>query len=190
MPIGIQDFEKLRRGGYVYVDKTEFVYKLARLGTPFFLSRPRRFGKSLLLSTFESLFLGKKELFEGLAIANKEWDWAEYPVLKISFGGDSYPDLESLKSAINLMLSRYEELYGLEVSDLRSAPRLTNIITRVFEKTGKPVVILIDDTTSRFWMPSTRTTRNRTGRSSVLSTARSRNVTSTSAFCSSRESRR
>ena len=145
MPIGIQDFEKLRRGGYVYVDKTELVYKLARLGTPFFLSRPRRFGKSLLLSTFESLFLGKKELFEGLAIANKEWDWAEYPVLKISFGGDNYPDLESLKSAINLMLSRYEELYGLEVSDLRSAPRLTNIITRVFEKTGKPVVILIDE---------------------------------------------
>lgn len=145
MPIGIQDFEKLRRGGYVYVDKTEFVYKLARLGTPFFLSRPRRFGKSLLLSTFESLFLGKMELFEGLAIANKEWDWAEYPVLKISFGGDNYPDLESLKSAINLMLSRYEELYGLEVSDLRSAPRLTNIITRVFEKTGKPVVILIDE---------------------------------------------
>ena len=145
LPIGIQDFEKLRRGGYVYVDKTEFVYKLARLGTPFFLSRPRRFGKSLLLSTFESLFLGKKELFEGLAIANKEWDWAEYPVLKISFGGDNYPDLESLKSAINLMLSRYEELYGLEVSDLRSAPRLTNIITRVFEKTGKPVVILIDE---------------------------------------------
>lgn len=145
LPIGIQDFEKLRRGGYVYVDKTEFVYKLARLSTPFFLSRPRRFGKSLLLSTFESLFLGKKELFEGLAIANKEWDWAEYPVLKISFGGDNYPDLESLKSAINLMLSRYEELYGLEVSDLRSAPRLTNIITRVFEKTGKPVVILIDE---------------------------------------------
>ena len=145
MPIGIQDFEKLRRGGYVYVDKTELVYKLARLSTPFFLSRPRRFGKSLLLSTFEALFLGKRELFEGLAIAKKEWDWAEWPVLKISFGGDNYPDLESLKSAINLMLSRYEELYGLEVSDLRSAPRLTNIITRVFEKTGKPVVILIDE---------------------------------------------
>ena len=71
LPIGIQDFEKLRKGGYVYVDKTEYVYQLARLSTPFFLSRPRRFGKSLLLSTFEAFFLGKKELFDGLAITKK-----------------------------------------------------------------------------------------------------------------------
>ena len=72
LPIGIQDFEKLRRGGYVYVDKTDFVYNLSRLSTPFFLSRPRRFGKSLLLSTFEAFFLGKKELFEGLSISDKK----------------------------------------------------------------------------------------------------------------------
>ena len=105
LPIGIQDFEKLRKGGYVYVDKTKYVYELARLSTPFFLSRPRRFGKSLLLSTFEAFFLGKKELFDGLYISEKEKEWAEWPVIKISFGGDNYPDLESLKSTLNFALS-------------------------------------------------------------------------------------
>ncbi len=143
LPIGIQDFEKLRKGGYVYVDKTEYVYKLARLSTPFFLSRPRRFGKSLLLSTFESLFLGKKDLFRSLAISQKNWDWSEWPVFKISFGGDNYPDLECLKSALNRMLSEYEKIYGIEVSDTRSAPRLANLIKAAYEKTGKEVVILI-----------------------------------------------
>ena len=145
LPIGIQDFEKLRRGGYVYVDKTGFVYKLARLSTPFFLSRPRRFGKSLLLSTMEYYFLGKKELFEGLAIETLEKDWIEYPVIKISFGADNYPDLNCLKSALNLILSEYEKKYGIEVSDQRTAPRLNNLIKTAYEKTGKQVVILIDE---------------------------------------------
>ena len=145
LPIGIQDFEKLRRGGYVYVDKTGFVYKLARLSTPFFLSRPRRFGKSLLLSTFEAFFLGKKELFKGLEIEALEKDWIEYPIIKISFGADNYPDLECLKSQENLILSKYEKEYGIEVTDPRAAPRLNNIITTAYEKTGKQVVILIDE---------------------------------------------
>ena len=145
LPIGIQDFEKLRRGGYVYVDKTGFVYKLARLSTPFFLSRPRRFGKSLLLSTFEAFFLGKKELFEGLEIETLEKDWIEYPVIKISFGADNYPDLDCLKSQENLILSKYEKEYGIEVTDPRAAPRLNNIITTAYEKIGKQVVILIDE---------------------------------------------
>ena len=145
LPIGIQDFEKLRRGGYVYVDKTGFVYKLARLSTPFFLSRPRRFGKSLLLSTMEYYFLGKKELFEGLKIEKLEKDWIEYPVIKISFGADNYPDLNCLKSALNLILSEYEKKYGIEVSDQRTAPRLNNLIKTAYEKTGKQVVILIDE---------------------------------------------
>ena len=145
LPIGIQDFEDLRRRGCIYVDKTAFVYKLAREGKPYFLSRPRRFGKSLFLSTLEYYFLGKKDLFEGLAIAEKEREWAEYPVLKISFGVDNYPDLESLKSAENLILSRYEKIYGIEVPDSRSAPRLSNIITAAYEQTGKQVVILIDE---------------------------------------------
>ena len=128
LPIGIQDFEDLRRRGCIYVDKTSFVYKLVTEGKPYFLSRPRRFGKSLLLSTLEAYFLGKKELFSGLAIEKLEKDWTQYPVLKISFGADNYPDLVSLKSAINLMLSRYEKVFNIEVKDSRSAPRLNNII--------------------------------------------------------------
>ena len=145
LPIGIQDFEKLRKGGYVYVDKTRLVYKLARLSTPYFLSRPRRFGKSLLLSTMEYYFLGKKELFEGLEIENLEKDWTEYPVLKISFGADNYPDLDCLKSQENSILSDYEKEYDIEVSDFRVAPRIKNLIRTAYEKTGKQVVILIDE---------------------------------------------
>ena len=145
LPIGIQDFEKLRKGNYVYVDKTQFIYELTRTSTPYFLSRPRRFGKSLLLSTLEYFFLGKKDLFKGLAIEKLEKDWTEYPVLKISFGADNYPDIESLKSAINFQLSKYEETYNIEVSDERCAPRLNKIITSIYEQTGKQVVILIDE---------------------------------------------
>ncbi|MDD6654343.1 MAG: AAA family ATPase, partial [Treponema sp.] len=126
LPIGIQDFEDLRTRGCIYVDKTDLIYKLATEGKPYFLSRPRRFGKSLLLSTMEAYFLGKKELFKGLALENLEKEWIEYPVLKISFGADNYPDLESLKSALNLQLSDYEKLYDIKVEDRRFAPRFTN----------------------------------------------------------------
>ena len=145
LPIGIQDFEKLRRGNYLYVDKTNFVYELASLSTPFFLSRPRRFGKSLLLSTLEAYFLGKKDLFKGLAIESKEKDWIQYPVIKISFGADNYPDLNCLISLENSVLSEYEKKYDVAVSDSRAAPRLKNIIKSACEKTGKQVVILIDE---------------------------------------------
>ncbi|MBQ3670618.1 MAG: AAA family ATPase [Treponema sp.] len=145
LPIGIQDFEKLRESGCIYVDKTAFVYRLARERTPYFLSRPRRFGKSLLLSTMEYYFLGRKDLFHGLEIEHLEKDWVEYPILKISFGADNYPDLESLKSALNLMLAKYEKLYNIVIEDRRSAPRLNNIITTAYEQTGRQVVILIDE---------------------------------------------
>ena len=145
LPIGIQDFEDLRRRGFLYVDKTAFVYKLAREGKPYFLSRPRRFGKSLLLSTMEYYFLGKKELFKGLALETLEKDWIEYPVIKISFGADNYPDLECLKSQENSILSDYEKKYDIEVSDFRAAPRLKNLIRTAYEKNGKQVVILIDE---------------------------------------------
>lgn len=145
LPIGIQDFEDLRKRDCIYVDKTDLIYKLITEGKPYFLSRPRRFGKSLLLSTLEAYFLGKKELFKGLAIEKLEKEWEEYPVLKISFGADNYPDLVSLKSAINLQLSKYEKAYNIEVTDERSAPRLNNIISTVYQQTGKQVVILIDE---------------------------------------------
>lgn len=145
LPIGIQDFEKLRNFNNIYVDKTSYIYELARTSSPYFLSRPRRFGKSLLLSTMEYYFRGKKDLFKGLAIENLEKDWVEYPVIKISFGADNYPDLNCLISLENSVLSEYEKKYDIAVSDSRAAPRLKNIIKGAYEKTGKQVVILIDE---------------------------------------------
>ena len=114
LPIGIQDFEDLRNRGCIYVDKTAYVYKLAKEGKPYFLSRPRRFGKSLLLSTLEYYFLGKKDLFKGLAIEKLEKDWIEYPVLKISFGGGSYETKDKLLSIIDFILSKYEKDCGID----------------------------------------------------------------------------
>ena len=145
LPIGIQDFEDLRRRGCVYVDKTAFVYKLATEGKPYFLSRPRRFGKSLLLSTMEYYFLGKKELFKGFAIETLEKDWTEYPVLKISFGGGSYNKNERLKERLAAIVSEFEEKFGLKKAFNDSGERLNSIIKSIYEKTGKQVVILIDE---------------------------------------------
>lgn len=145
LPIGIQDFEDLRRRGCVYVDKTSYVYDLAREGKAYFLSRPRRFGKSLLLSTMEAYFLGKKELFSGLALEKLEKNWESCPVIKISFGGDNYTDTEIMKSSLNFILSKYEKAYEIEVSDPRLSIRLSKIITTAYEKTGKQVAIIIDE---------------------------------------------
>lgn len=145
LPIGIQDFEKLRNGNYVYVDKTLFVYELTRTATPYFLSRPRRFGKSLLLSTLEYYFEGKKELFKGLAIEKLEKDWSEYPVLKISFGGGSYETKDKLLSTIDFILNKYEQEYGIKKQSENPSVRLSNIILNLSGQTGKQVVILIDE---------------------------------------------
>ncbi len=145
LPIGIQDFEKLRKGGYVYVDKTQFVYNLTRLSTPFFLSRPRRFGKSLFLSTLEYYFEGRKELFEGLYIFEKEKDWTKWPVIKISFGGGSYENKEKLLSMIDYILRQHEEVYNIPKISDNPAVRLSELILGLYEKTGKQVVILIDE---------------------------------------------
>lgn len=112
-PIGIQDFESLRMDGYVYVDKTEQMYRLVSQGRYYFLSRPRRFGKSLLLSTLKAFFLGKRELFHGLAVDRKEdWDWAVHPVLYLDLNTERYDSKETLTDRLNLFLSRYEQTYG------------------------------------------------------------------------------
>ena len=145
LPIGIQDFEKLRNGNYVYADKTHLIYQLARTSTLYFLSRPRRFGKSLLLSTMESYFLGKKELFKGLAMEKLEKDWTEYPVLKISFGVNTYENNERLKARLNSIVSENEKLYEIEKLSENPAERFANIIRTVSEKFNKKVVILIDE---------------------------------------------
>ncbi len=146
LPIGIQTFSDIRERNAVYVDKTAFVYKLATEGKPYFLSRPRRFGKSLLISTMKAYFEGKKEFFTGLALEKLEKDWIEYPVLNISFGGNSFYKTDILKSYLNNMLRGFEKFYELEESNSDDfGTRLELIIQKAFEKANRPVVILIDE---------------------------------------------
>lgn len=145
LPIGIQDFEDLRKKGFIYADKTALVYKLATEGKPYFLSRPRRFGKSLLISTMKAYFLGKKELFEGLAIEQMEQHWIEYPVININFANDEFSEIDSLDSKLNDILNEYEYKYGIEEKSARFAGRLEAIIKKANSVTGRQVVILIDE---------------------------------------------
>ncbi len=144
-PIGIQTFEEIIKGGYVYVDKTDLVYKLADEGKYYFLSRPRRFGKSLLTTTLESYFLGKKELFKGLAMEKLEKDWIEYPVFHLDFSGNKYTSDGELSSVVNLFLEKCECIYGKNPSEETYGSRFQGVIQRACEKTGKNVVILIDE---------------------------------------------
>jgi hypothetical protein len=145
LPIGIQDFEDLRTNGYLYVDKTAYVYRLATMGKPYFLGRPRRFGKSLFLSTLKAYFLGKKELFDGLAIAGLEEDWTEYPVLYIDMSVESYTDLTSLYKGLDKNLRRLEQQWGKDEADTTPASRLLGLIDRAYEKTGRKAVVLVDE---------------------------------------------
>ena len=145
LPIGIQDFDDLRKHNYIYVDKTRYIYNLAYGGKPYFISRPRRFGKSLLLSTMEAYFLGKKELFKGLAIESLEQDWIEYPVLKISFGTGNFENRKKLIERIDTVLSEFENQYEIKKEKDDSSERFNNLIQQIAKKTGKQVVILIDE---------------------------------------------
>lgn len=147
-PIGIQNFEQLRNNNCVYVDKTELVYKLTHTDQVYFLSRPRRFGKSLLVSTLEAYFQGKKDLFGGLAMERLEKDWESYPVLHIDFSISKYLSAHYLRSAINWFLERWEREYGCCVEDKKGTPfsvRLGNVIESAYKKTGKAVVVLVDE---------------------------------------------
>ena len=144
-PIGIQDFEDLQRNGYAYVDKTNFVYKLADEGKYYFLSRPRRFGKSLFLSTLEAYFLGKKELFEGLAIYDLETEWKKYPIFHIDLNTANFREKDSLYTVLNDYLTTWESKYGTRESEATLALRFKGVIARAAEKEGCGVVILIDE---------------------------------------------
>lgn len=144
-PIGIQDFEKLRTNGYSYVDKSRFVYKLATEGEYYFLSRPRRFGKSLFLSTLEAYFQGKKELFEGLAIYDLETDWKKYPIFHIDLNTANFREKDSLYTVLNDYLTTWESKYGTRESEATLALRFKGVIARAAEKEGCSVVILIDE---------------------------------------------
>mgnify|MGYP003062297305 CR=1 FL=1 len=116
-PIGIQNFESLRNDGYLYVDKTRLIYQLVKTGRYYFLSRPRRFGKSLLISTLEAYFSGKKELFTNLAIEELEKEWIKYPILHMDLNTEKYDTLESLESILNFTLGKWERLYGTAPSE-------------------------------------------------------------------------
>lgn len=145
MPIGIQSFEDIRRDNYVYVDKTEIVYRLVTMGKPYFLSRPRRFGKSLLISTLEAYFLGRKELFKGLAIEKLEQDWLTYPVLHLDLNARKYKKVADLEAMLNQHLEIWETTYGEEKSDRSPEERFANIIRQACQQTGRQVVVLIDE---------------------------------------------
>ena len=144
-PIGIQDFEKLRTKGYSYVDKSRFVYKLATEGEYYFLSRPRRFGKSLFLSTLEAYFQGKKELFKGLAIYDLETEWKKHPIFHIDLNTANFREKDSLYTVLNDYLTTWESKYGTRESEATLALRFKGVIARAAEKEGCGVVILIDE---------------------------------------------
>ncbi|WP_239060739.1 AAA family ATPase, partial [Bacteroides sp. 519] len=145
LPIGIQTFEKIRSGNFLYVDKTDLVWQVANNGTAYFLSRPRRFGKSLLISTLESYFLGRKDLFEGLALADLETEWKQYPVLHLDLNAEKFDSAERLIGLINAFLTQWEELYGSKENETTLATRFAGIIRRASEQTGMQVVVLIDE---------------------------------------------
>ena len=144
-PIGIQNFESLRKDGYFYVDKTRLIYQLVKPGRYYFLSRPRRFGKSLLISTLEAYYQGKKELFEGLAIEQLEKDWIKHPILHLDLNNEKYDTPESLDGILNDNLEKWESLYGARPSEVSFSLRFAGIIQRAYEQTGQRVVILVDE---------------------------------------------
>ena len=153
MPIGVQDFEKLILGGYVYVDKTKFVYQLAQ-GNCYFLSRPRRFGKSLLLSTLKQYFLGNKDVFKGLAIEKLENEnptsfdkvaWVKHPVIYIDLNSQKYEDKDSLKRILDFQLSTYEKNYSTEKPGEDFGVRFANLIREAYKITGRQTVVLVDE---------------------------------------------
>ena len=144
-PIGIQNFESIRQGGYVYVDKTDLIHQLASTGKYYFLSRPRRFGKSLLVSTMEAYFQGKKELFKGLALEKLEKDWTAYPVLHLDLSGKTYNKAEDLEITLDQHLRQWEKDCGIAARYPEPDARFKDVIDTLYEKTGKPVAILIDE---------------------------------------------
>lgn len=144
-PIGIQTFDKIREDEYVYVDKTDLIYQLVSTGTIYFLSRPRRFGKSLLVSTLEAYYRGRKELFEGLAIAGLEKNWHQYTVFKMDFNGDIFSRPGVLEDKIEAYISKWEVIYGKNTFELTTGDRFRGVLERACQQAGRRVVVLIDE---------------------------------------------
>ena len=145
-PIGIQTFERIRKEDKLYIDKTEYIYRMAHTsGTYFFLGRPRRFGKSLLVTTMQSYFEGKKELFKGLAIEKLEKEWTEYPVLHFDMSGGKHMEKEQLEEYLHYRLQEEEKKWGITKPVKGANNRLIDLINTAYEKSGKQVVVLIDE---------------------------------------------
>ena len=144
-PIGIQDFKTIRTDGYFYADKTALMFKLIKGGQYYFLSRPRRFGKSLLVSMMEYYFMGEKELFSGLAIEQLETEWKVSPVLHLDLNAAKYTTPEALTSLLDSQLSRWERCYGASPTEKVLSERFKGVIQRAYEKTGQKVAILVDE---------------------------------------------
>lgn len=145
-PLGIQTFEKVREENRVYIDKTEDIYRMTHSASSYvFLSRPRRFGKSLLVSTLKSYFEGRRDLFEGLAMEKLETEWETYPVLHFSMAGAKHADEEMLESYLDERLKSLEDLYGIKEPAVYPNDRLACLIRTAYEKTGRKVVVLIDE---------------------------------------------
>jgi hypothetical protein len=144
-PVGIQSFEKIRTSGMLYVDKTDLIYKMTHAFESVFLSRPRRFGKTLLTRTIQSYFEGRKELFEGLAMERLETEWVKHPVLHFDFGGLKEESVANLKERLGEMLEYYEDIYVGERRGSSLGGRFAKLIRRAYEQTGQRVVLLIDE---------------------------------------------
>ena len=144
-PIGIQTFDKIREGGYLYVDKTKYIYEVTHPGQYVFLSRPRRFGKSLLTSTFDAYFSGRKDLFKGLAIEKLEKEWKQYPVLHFDLSDIKKGTVEDFEDSVNSSLASMEETYGVVKTADNLATRFKELVERIYKRTGKQVVVLIDE---------------------------------------------
>ena len=155
-PVGIQSFEKIRKDGYLYVDKTPLIYKMITEGCPYFLSRPRRFGKSLLISTLQAVFEGRRELFEAftteygieqpqLYIATTDWKWDRYPVLRFDFSAGDLSTIEQLDTLIDATLAGYEQEYGIKPTTKEANIRMINLLRTLHEQTGHRVVVLVDE---------------------------------------------
>ena len=145
-PVGIQTFSDLREENYLYIDKTEYVYRMTHSASKYmFLSRPRRFGKSLLVSTLHAYFEGRKDLFQGLAIEHLEKEWMQYPVLHFDMSTAKNMNCEQLESELNVKLYKYEQVYGKVAEEQESNQRLQGLIERTCQKTGQKVVVLIDE---------------------------------------------
>ena len=145
LPVGIQTFEKIVEQDRLYVDKTEYILKMLKLSNYIFLSRPRRFGKSLLVSTLQAYFEGRKDLFKGLYIYNAEKDWEQYPVLKFSMASAKHIDAAQLRRFLGNMLEREELKWGITSPKQDANDRLHDLILEANRQTGKQVVVLIDE---------------------------------------------